>query len=147
MATASRETGKEIRAPASSSNSGEPNTACPNQFTADNGASPRTASSRYQFHLYHEAMRVDQEHLSSATVLQFSAVENARTDLGYRPLPCAPTRPARRDGQIKHTSCRFYAIETGLWGGPLDALIVRTIITGKIEGRFYDLSSLSMTLG
>ncbi|MBN7764102.1 hypothetical protein JYP52_23505, partial [Nitratireductor aquibiodomus] len=33
------------------------------------------------------------------------------------------------------------------WGGPLDALIVRTIITGKIEGRFYDLSSLSMTLG
>jgi len=49
--------------------------------------------------------------------------------------------------QIIECLNRFYAIETGLWGGPLDALIVRTIITGKIEGRFYDLSSLSMTLG
>ena len=42
---------------------------------------------------------------------------------------------------------RFYAIETGMWGGPLDALIVRTVVVGKMEGRLYDLSALSNTLG
>lgn len=41
---------------------------------------------------------------------------------------------------------RFYAIETGMWGGPLDALIVRTIVVGKMEGRLFDLSALSSTL-
>ncbi|WP_322988733.1 MULTISPECIES: hypothetical protein [unclassified Hoeflea] len=49
--------------------------------------------------------------------------------------------------QIIECLNRFYAIETGMWGGPLDALMVRTIITGKVQGRYYDLSSLSMTLG
>jgi DNA-binding MarR family transcriptional regulator len=42
---------------------------------------------------------------------------------------------------------RFYAMETGMWGGPLDALIVRTVVVGKMEGRLYDLSALSNTLG
>ncbi|WP_439271132.1 hypothetical protein [Pseudochrobactrum sp. HB0163] len=49
--------------------------------------------------------------------------------------------------QIIECLNRFYAIETGMWGTPLDALIVRTVITGKVQGRLYDLSSLSNTLG
>lgn len=48
--------------------------------------------------------------------------------------------------QIIECLNRFYAIETGMWGGPLDALIVRTVVTGKVQGRFYDLSALSTTL-
>lgn len=49
--------------------------------------------------------------------------------------------------QIIECLNRFYAMETGMWGGPLDALIVRTVVTGKVEGRLYDLSALSSTLG
>lgn len=49
--------------------------------------------------------------------------------------------------QIIECLNRFYAMETGMWGGPLDALIVRTVVTGKVEGRLYDLSALSNTLG
>lgn len=55
----------------------------------------------------------------------------------------------RRLVQAQIIEClnRFYAMETGMWGGPLDALIVRTVITGKTEGRLYDLSALANTLG
>lgn len=49
--------------------------------------------------------------------------------------------------QIIECLNRFYAIETGMWGSPLDALIVRTVITGKVQRKLYDLSSLSSTLG
>lgn len=48
--------------------------------------------------------------------------------------------------QIIECLNRFYAMETGLWGGPLDALIVRTIIVGDIQGRPYDLSALAGVL-
>lgn len=59
-----------------------------------------------------------------------------------------PEAEIRQIVQAQIIEClnRFYAIETGMWGGPLDALIVRTIITGKVQGRFYDLSSLSAAL-
>lgn len=55
----------------------------------------------------------------------------------------------RRIVQAQIIEClnRFYAMETGMWGGPLDALIVRTVVTGKVEGRLYDLSALANTLG
>ena len=55
----------------------------------------------------------------------------------------------RRIVQAQIIEClnRFYAMETGMWGGPLDALIVRTVVTGKMEDRLYDLSALSNTLG
>jgi len=49
--------------------------------------------------------------------------------------------------QIIECLNRFYAIETGMWGSPLDALIVRTVITGKVQEKLYDLSALSNTLG
>ncbi len=54
----------------------------------------------------------------------------------------------RRIVQAQIIEClnRFYAMETGMWGTPLDALIVRTVVTGKIQDRLYDLSSLSATL-
>lgn len=42
---------------------------------------------------------------------------------------------------------RFYAIESGMWGDPVASLMIRTIIRGRIEGREYDISSLSVDLG
>ncbi len=48
--------------------------------------------------------------------------------------------------QIMQCLNRFYALEMGLWGSPLDSLIVRTVIMGKMEGRLYDLSALANTL-
>lgn len=55
---------------------------------------------------------------------------------------------ARAGVQAQIIEClnRFYAMETGLWGGPLDALIIRTIIVGDIQGRLYDLSALASVL-
>ncbi|WP_435656669.1 winged helix-turn-helix domain-containing protein [Brucella pituitosa] len=54
----------------------------------------------------------------------------------------------RRIVQAQIIEClnRFYAMETGMWGGPLDALIVRMVVTGKIEERLYDLSALANVL-
>ena len=40
---------------------------------------------------------------------------------------------AAAQAQVIECLNRFYAMETGLWGGPLDALIVRTIIVGDIQ--------------
>lgn len=50
--------------------------------------------------------------------------------------------------QTKIIEClnRFYAIETGMWGGPVDALIVRTVVVGEIQSRLYDLSALKNVL-
>ena len=49
--------------------------------------------------------------------------------------------------QIIECLNRFYAIETGMWGGPLDALIIRTVVVGEKQKRPYDLSALAYTLG
>lgn len=48
--------------------------------------------------------------------------------------------------QIIECLNRFYAIETGMWGGPLSALIVRTVVKGQFEGKLYDLSALAAVL-
>lgn len=48
--------------------------------------------------------------------------------------------------QIIECLNRFYAMETGMWGGPLSALIVRTVIKGQFEEKLYDLSALSAAL-
>lgn len=55
----------------------------------------------------------------------------------------------RRIVQAQIIEClnRFYAMETGMWGTPLDALIVRTVVTGEMEDRLYDLSALAGALG
>lgn len=53
---------------------------------------------------------------------------------------------AEIQAQIIECLNRFYAIETGMWGGPLDALIVRTVVVGKLEGKFFDISAISATL-
>jgi len=49
-------------------------------------------------------------------------------------------------GQIIECLNRFYAIETGMWGGPLDALIVRTVVVGAIQNKPYDFSALATVL-
>ena len=48
--------------------------------------------------------------------------------------------------QIIECLNRFYAIETSMWGKPINALILRTIIQGKLQERLYDMSSLSESL-
>jgi len=48
--------------------------------------------------------------------------------------------------QIIECLNRFYAIETGMWGGPLHALIIRTVIAGENQGRLYDLSAIANVL-
>lgn len=48
--------------------------------------------------------------------------------------------------QIIECLNRFYAMETGMWGSPLVALIIRTIIQGHLQNRLYDLSALATTL-
>ncbi|MBS0270371.1 MAG: ArsR family transcriptional regulator [Proteobacteria bacterium] len=49
-------------------------------------------------------------------------------------------------GQIIECLNRFYAIETGMWGGPLDALIIRTVVVGEMQGKLYDISALAYAL-
>lgn len=49
--------------------------------------------------------------------------------------------------QIFECLNRFYAIETGMWGGPLHALIIRTVIAGENQGRLYDISAIANVLG
>ncbi len=48
--------------------------------------------------------------------------------------------------QIIECLNRFYAIETGMWGGPLHALIIRTVIAGENQGRLYDISAIANVL-
>lgn len=64
-------------------------------------------------------------------------------------LPEGLEESVRRAVQTQIIEClnRFYAIETGMWGGPLDALIVRTVVVGNMEGKPYDLSALAYSLG
>lgn len=53
---------------------------------------------------------------------------------------------AEVQAQIIECLNRFYAMETGMWGSPVDCLIIRTVVQGKIQGKLYDLSALSDVL-
>lgn len=55
----------------------------------------------------------------------------------------------RADVQAQIIEClnRFYAMETGMWGNPVDCLIIRTVVQGKLQGKLYDISALSEVLG
>ena len=48
--------------------------------------------------------------------------------------------------QIIECLNRFYAIESGMWGRPINALILRTIIQGHLQDRLYDMSALAESL-
>lgn len=48
--------------------------------------------------------------------------------------------------QIIECLNRFYAMETGMWGKPLDSLIIRTIVQGQLQGRLFDISALAASL-
>lgn len=48
--------------------------------------------------------------------------------------------------QIIECLNRFYAMETGMWGKPVDCLIVRTVIQGSLQSKPYDLSALAAAL-
>ncbi|MBO6549531.1 MAG: hypothetical protein JJ964_07900 [Rhizobiales bacterium] len=48
--------------------------------------------------------------------------------------------------QIIECLNRFYAIESGLWGKPINALILRTIFKGHLQDLPYDMSALSECL-
>lgn len=52
---------------------------------------------------------------------------------------------ARAEAQQQIIEClnRFYAMESAMWGKPVESLIVRTVV----QGRLYDLSALSEVLG
>ncbi|MFD3190985.1 ArsR family transcriptional regulator [Sedimentitalea sp. HM32M-2] len=53
---------------------------------------------------------------------------------------------AEVQAQIIECLNRFYAMETGMWGSPVDCLIIRTVVQGKIQGKLYDISALSDVL-
>lgn len=48
--------------------------------------------------------------------------------------------------QIIECLNRFYAMETGMWGNPVDCLIIRTVVQGRLQGKLYDLSALAEVL-
>ncbi|KEO53310.1 transcriptional regulator [Thioclava indica] len=54
---------------------------------------------------------------------------------------------AEVQGQIIECLNRFYAMETGMWGKPIDCLIIRTVVQGRLQGKLYDLSALAEVLG
>ena len=54
---------------------------------------------------------------------------------------------AEVQGQIIECLNRFYAMETGMWGKPVDCLIIRTVVQGRLQGKLYDLSALAEVLG
>ncbi|MCE8469953.1 ArsR family transcriptional regulator, partial [Rhodovulum sulfidophilum] len=45
--------------------------------------------------------------------------------------------------QIIECLNRFYAMESGMWGKPLDSLIIRTVVQSRMQGKLYDFSALS----
>ncbi|MFG6660317.1 ArsR family transcriptional regulator [Sulfitobacter sp. 915] len=53
---------------------------------------------------------------------------------------------AEVQAQIIECLNRFYAMETGMWGNPIDCLIIRTVVQGKLQGKLYDISALSEVL-
>lgn len=54
---------------------------------------------------------------------------------------------AEVQGQIIECLNRFYAMETGMFGHPVDCLIIRTVVQGRLQGKLYDISALSEVLG
>ncbi|MBR9651821.1 ArsR family transcriptional regulator [Thalassovita aquimarina] len=54
----------------------------------------------------------------------------------------------RQDVQEQIIEClnRFYSLEKDMWGKPVEALIVRTVVQGRLQDRLYDLSALSDVL-
>ena len=58
---------------------------------------------------------------------------------------CKAVRQVVQD-QIIECLNRFYAMETGMWGKPIDCLIVRTVVQGKLQNRLYDFSALAGAL-
>ncbi|MBL3552992.1 helix-turn-helix domain-containing protein [Rhodovulum sulfidophilum] len=48
--------------------------------------------------------------------------------------------------QIIECLNRFYAMESGMWGKPLDSLIIRTVVQSRMQGKLYDFSALSEAL-
>ncbi|WP_199258187.1 ArsR family transcriptional regulator [Paracoccus binzhouensis] len=65
------------------------------------------------------------------------------------PLPEELRLAVRVQTQAQIIEClnRFYMLETEMWGKPVDALIVRMVVQGRLQGRLYDLSALSAALG
>ena len=53
---------------------------------------------------------------------------------------------AEVQSQIIECLNRFYAMETGMWGKPVDCLIIRTVVQGRLQGKLYDLSALAEVL-
>lgn len=64
-------------------------------------------------------------------------------------LPEDLRQALRQEVQEQIIGClnRFYSLETAMWGKPVDALIVRTVVQGHLQDRLYDLSALSGVLG
>lgn len=54
----------------------------------------------------------------------------------------------RQEVQEQIIEClnRFYMLETQMWGKPVEALIVRTVVQGHLQNRPYDLSALADVL-
>lgn len=65
------------------------------------------------------------------------------------PLPEDLRLAVRAEAQEQIIEClnRFYTLETEMWGKPVDALIVRMVVQGRLQDRLYDLSALSAALG
>ncbi|MDK3016899.1 ArsR family transcriptional regulator [Pseudodonghicola flavimaris] len=63
-------------------------------------------------------------------------------------LPEDLRQALRQEVQEQIIGClnRFYSLETAMWGKPVDALIVRTVVQGQLQNRLYDLSALSAAL-
>ncbi|MCF4164886.1 hypothetical protein L2U69_04445 [Zavarzinia compransoris] len=57
-------------------------------------------------------------------------------------------RRVRAEVQDQIIEClnRFHALESAMWGKPVDALIVRTVVQGRLQNRPYDLSALAAAL-
>ncbi|MCG8594635.1 MAG: helix-turn-helix domain-containing protein [Kiloniellales bacterium] len=65
-----------------------------------------------------------------------------------KPLTAGEEAAVRKVVQQQIIEClnRFYAIESGMWGRPINALILRTIIQGHLQDRLYDMSALAESL-
>lgn len=70
-----------------------------------------------------------------------------KIDDGQLPEDLRQVLRAEVQQQIIECLNRFYAMETAMWGKPVDALIVRTVVQGRLQNRLYDLSALSGVLG
>lgn len=74
--------------------------------------------------------------------------ETGPATIDGNPLPEDMRRALRAEVQAQIIEClnRFHAMETAMWGKPVDALIVRTVVQGRLQNRLYDLSALATVL-